>query len=218
VSESTVKNVLRNKKAASERLAEVAQGTASAAEILKQEVPATKQNKVKVPTAQPAPKRLRPGSRNWVEQQVQAITNPVFALRRVYPKLSDDQRERILRAREVLGHVERIGFNSDQFRQLALGLVEVWNKYGKCQIEVDDERLLQAAMEAIACTGELYLDRWVRVIEKIAKDPSWLTDNNFYRLVSTRDGRPVGLEDLEKQEGLPAWGPAASESVEEVAR
>ena len=86
-----------------------------------------------------------------------------------------------------------------------------------CNQQNCSERLISQVHEAVACELDLEqggLDRWVRVIEKIGgEDPAWLTDNFAY-LISTRDGRPDGLEDLEKQQGLPAWGPAVSESVE----
>jgi hypothetical protein len=184
------------------------------------ESPVAKQDKAKAPAnGQTAPKYHR-GTAKWVEARVGDLEEVVRDLRsKAVSRLTRAQRMRITLVREVLQHVERIAANFVEVDEASLALVRLWNQQKAEQLEGEDflRRTMPEVQEAIAC--EPNLDRWARVIEKIAgEDPSWFTLDNFDYLISTLAGRPDGLEDLEQQEGLPAWGSVASESLEEVAR
>ena len=176
--------------------------------------PETDQNTVKAPAnEQPTPKKFKLATPKWVQEQVEAISLAASNLRCVYPKLTGRQAVLIGEAQKALAYVVRIGTDFDRVNQAALKLVQVWNQQqGAERVEVDDY-LMKDVKEAAACEPDI--DRWTRLITRMSEgNSSWFTLENFEGLISTWEGRPDGLEDLEKQEGLPAWDPETSESVE----
>ena len=182
------------------------------------ESPVTKQGKGEANSTN-APKH-RHGSRPWLKERVANLQEVVRDLREAVPELprplgwvpDHPPLRSIEDAREVLGHVVRIAHNPVEVTKVSLALVKLWNQQKGEQLEGKycSESLMSKVNEAVAC--ELVIDRWANVIKAISrKDHSWFTRFNFDRLISTRDGRPDGLEDLEQQEGLSAWGPEAPE-------
>jgi ParB-like chromosome segregation protein Spo0J len=188
------------------------------------EPPVTKKNTVKVPSnEQPAPKKFKPGSRPWFKERVANLWDVVRDLREAVPELQGtlySQQDHnlfrsIVAAQEALGHVVRIATNPVEVKKVSIAFVKLWNQQKGEQLEGKycSESLMSKVNEAVACACELDLDRWARVVETIAgKDPSWFTRDNFNDLISTRGGRPDGLEKLEEQEGLPTWGGATPEA------
>jgi hypothetical protein len=164
---------------------------------------------------QAAPKYRR-GSAKWIKARVRDLEEVVHDLRsEAASKLTRAERLQIGLVIETLQHVNRISATVG-VGEISLALVGLWNQQNGKQLVTDDnfeegkyfsKYVMPNVQEAVACEPDL--DRWARLIEKIGReDPSWFTDDNFEFLVSTQDGRPDGLEDLEQQEGLPAWASA----------
>jgi len=183
-----------------------------AIKVLKSTAPTKAQKEATTELSPAPPKKFKLGSTKWVQEQVDAISLASSNLQCVYPKLTGRQAVLIGGSQKALERVLRIGSDFDRVNQDSLELVQVWNRQGGEQVEANGY-LLNRLREAVACEPDL--DRWIRLIKKIAEvDCSWVTLENFEGLISTWEGRPDGLEDLEKQEGLPAWESEASESVE----
>jgi hypothetical protein len=168
------------------------------------EPPVTKKNTVKAPAhEQPAPKKLKPGSPKWVEEQVEAIYVASSNLQNVYPKVIGSQQEEIAKAQKALGHVVRIGANFDQVDQVSRELVQLWNQQVGIQLEGDLKYLMRGVKEAVACVPSI--GPWKQVIEKVyaAHGSSWFTSEHFEWLTDT-----LGLDEIERE-----WATAVPEAA-----
>ncbi len=170
------------------------------------EPPATKQNTKAPANEQPAPKKFKPGSRGWVEEQIDTICGAAYNLQNLYPKLTGGQQEQIQQAQKALEHVVRIGANFAQVDQVSRELVQLWNQQGSEQVEVYGY-LIRRVKETVA--NMPYISAWKQLIEKIyaAQGSSWFTSEHFDGLLEISDVSE--FESLEKE-----WAPAAPESVE----
>jgi hypothetical protein len=173
---------------------------------------------------QPAPKHRR-GSRPWLKHRVRDLREVVRDLREAVPELKRPVSwvpdhglfEDIVAARGVLGHIMRIASNPVEVKKVSLAVVKLWNQQKGEQLEGKycSEYLMSKVNEAVACELDRDLgglDRWARVIQKIAvKDPSWFTSDNFDGLIETSNGRPSGLEGIEEEFGASAAAPESAE-------
>jgi len=172
------------------------------------EPPVTKQNTLKAPAnEQPAPKKFKPGSPKWVEEQVEALCEAASNLQSVYPKLTGYRQERIRQAQKALEHVVRIGANFDQVRRVSLELVQLWNQQGGTQLEDEDLKyLMRDVKEAVACVP--HIRPWKQVIKKAyaAHGSHWFTREHFKWLTDAY------LDEIERE-----WAPAAPEAAGNLA-